>query len=72
MSMSSIITTNMNSTITAPKYTSTSTMAKNSAFKSSHRPAACEKASIKCNTACTGFRAVMTRKAANSSTTEKR
>ena len=70
--MSSIITTNRNSTMTAPRYTSTSTMARNSALSSSHSPEACEKASMRCSTACTGLRAVMTRKAAYSSTTENR
>lgn len=72
MLMSSIITTNRKSTITAPRYTSTSTMAKNSALSRNHTAEACEKASMRYNTACTGLRAVTTRKAANSSTTEKR
>ncbi len=69
--MSSIMTTNRNSTITAPRYTSTSAIPKNSAFSSSHRAAACENASIRYSTACTGLRAVMTRRPANSSTAEK-
>ena len=38
-SMSSIMTTNRNSTITAPTYTSTSTIARNSAFISSQMAA---------------------------------
>src|SRR6218665_1785146 len=72
MWMSSIITTNKNSTITAPRYTSTSVIARNSALSSNQTAAACEKAKIRYSTACTGLRAVITRKAANSSTTEKR
>src|SRR5690606_5707371 len=39
--MSSIITTNRNSTITAPRYTSTRVMPRNSALRMSHSAAAC-------------------------------
>jgi hypothetical protein len=66
--MSSIITTNRNSTITAPTYTSTSEMARNSALSSIHTAAAWKKASTRYSAAYTGLRAVMTRNAANSST----
>ncbi|MNT54875.1 hypothetical protein D3C72_1920680 [compost metagenome] len=72
MRISSIITTKRNSTITAPRYTITRTMARNSALSSSQIPAACENANIRCSTACTGFGAVTTRNAAYSSTTENR
>jgi hypothetical protein len=58
--MSSIITTNRNSTITAPTYTTTSAMARNSARSSSQMPAALKKASTRNSTPCTGLRAVMT------------
>ena len=70
--MSSIITTNRNSTITAPTYTSTSAMARNSARSSIHTQAAVKKASTRYSAACTVLRAVMTRNDATSSTAEKR
>ena len=72
MRMSNIITTNRNSTITAPMYTTTSMMPRNSAFKSNQIAAAWEKPKIKCSTACTGLREVITRKAEYSSTAEKK
>ena len=45
--MSSIITTKRNSTITAPTYTTTSAMARNSARSRSQSPAAVKKASTR-------------------------
>ena len=68
--MSSIMTTNKNNTITAPTYTSTSEMERNSARNSIQMPEAWKKASTRYSAACTGLRAVMTRNAANSSTAE--
>ena len=47
MLMSSIITTNRNSTMTAPRYTSTRVMARNSALSRNHRPLACENVSMR-------------------------
>ncbi|MDT4849051.1 hypothetical protein FQZ97_831600 [compost metagenome] len=70
--MSSIITTNRNSTITAPTYTSTSEIARNSARSSSQMAEAWKKASTRYSAAYTGLREVMTRKAANSSTAANR
>ena len=70
--ISSIMTTNRNKTITAPRYTRTKVIPKNSARNKSQIPAACEKARIKLSTACTGLRAVITRKAANSKITENK
>src|SRR5690242_4790612 len=58
--MSSIITTNRNRIITAPTYTSTSTMPRNSACSSSHRQAVEKKVRISESTACTGFFMVIT------------
>ena len=69
--MSSIITTNRNSTITAPMYTSTSTTPRNSACSSSHRQAVEKKASTRLSTACTGLRARMTPSAATTVTVAK-
>src|SRR3989442_2777529 len=66
MLMSSIITTNRNSTITAPTYTRISTIARNSARSCIHRQADEKKASTRNNTACTGLRAVITRSPASS------
>ena len=63
--ISNIITTNKNNTITAPTYTSTNTIAKNSAFNSSQRQAALKNANTKNSAACTGLRAVITCVAAN-------
>src|SRR5690349_1927309 len=62
--MSSIITTNRNSTITAPTYTSTSAIARNSARSSIHSAAAVKKASTRNSAECTGLRAVITQIAA--------
>src|SRR4249919_608047 len=58
--MSSIITTNRNRIITAPTYTSTSTMPRNSACSSSHRQAVEKKVRISESTAWTGFFCVIT------------
>ncbi|MCY1548434.1 hypothetical protein D9M68_845450 [compost metagenome] len=66
--MSSIITTKRKSTITAPTYTSTSSSARNSAPSSIHSMAALANARIRCRTAVTGLRAVITRNAAITST----
>ena len=71
MLTSSIITTNRNSTITAPTYTSTSAMARNSARSSIQIIAAWKNDNTRYSAACTGLRAVTTRNAANSSTAEK-
>ena len=70
--MSSIITTNRNSTITAPTYTSTSVMARNSARSRIHTAAAWKNASTRNSAAYTGLRAVITRNDANSSIAENR
>ena len=72
MLTSSIITTNKNNTITAPTYTNTKVMDKNSALSSIQRPDAWKNANTKYKAACTVLLAVMTRKAANSMTTENR
>ncbi len=69
--MSSIITTNRKSTITAPTYTSTSTIARNSARSISQCAAAVKNASTSHSTACTGLRDVTTRSAANTRIAEK-
>ena len=58
--------------MTAPTYTSTSTMARNSACSSSHRPAALTKASTRNSAAFTGLRTVITMAAANTSTAPKK
>jgi len=71
MLTSIIITTNKNSTITAPTYTSTSTMPRNSASSISHKPAAVKKLSTRNRTEWTGLRAVITRNAAAIKTAEK-
>ena len=55
----SIITTNRNSTETAPTYTITSSIAMNSAPTNTISPAALKNARISHSTACTGLRAVM-------------
>ena len=68
---SSIITTKRNSTITAPTYTSTSVIARNSACSRIQMHEALKNASTRNSAACTVLRAVMTRAAANSRTTEK-
>src|SRR5436189_4659152 len=69
--MSSIITTNRNRIITAPTYTSTSTMPRNSACSSSHRQAEEKKVRISESTACTGFFSVITALAASTVTSAK-
>src|SRR5688500_10828328 len=53
--MSSIITTNRNSTITAPTYTSTRAMPRNSAPARIQPPATEKKVSTRTSAACTGF-----------------
>ncbi len=58
--MSSIITTNRNSTITAPTYTSTSRMARNSASSSIQMAAALKNASTRNSADATGLREVIT------------
>src|SRR5574337_1910568 len=70
-SMSSIITTNRNSTITAPTYTTTSASARNSASASIHRQAAEKKVSTSASTACTVFFTDTTASAAPTATTAK-
>jgi hypothetical protein len=71
MLMSSIMTTKRNSTITAPTYTITSAMARNSAPRSSQIAAAVKKASTRNSTPCTGLRAVMTSTPDTSNTAAK-
>ena len=58
--MSSIITTNRNNTITAPTYTSTSTIARNSASTSSQIAADVTKHSTSDNAEYTGLREMIT------------
>ncbi len=72
MLMSSIMTTNRNSTITAPTYTSTSVMARNSACSCSQIAAEVKNASTRSSAACTGLRAVMTPSAESTSTVAKK
>ena len=69
---SSIITTNKNSTMTAPTYTSTRVMARNSASINSHSAALVKNASTRNSAACTVLRTLITRTAANTRTTAKR
>ena len=57
--MSSIMTTNRNSTITAPTYTRISTTARNSASMSSQIAALVKKHNTSSNAACTGLRTVI-------------
>ena len=57
--------------MTAPTYTSTSVMARNSASSSSQSAALLTKHSTRNSTACTGLRQVMTRSAAITSTAAK-
>jgi hypothetical protein len=59
-STSSIITTNRNSTATAPTYTTTRIIARNSAPSSTNNPAALTKARMRNSTECTGFLAAIT------------
>ena len=61
MSMSSIITTNKNSTITAPTYTSTSVIARNSASNVIQIQAAEKNDRTRNKAALTGFRTVITK-----------
>src|SRR5262249_47776974 len=68
---SSIITTKRNRTITAPTYTRTSAIARNSARSSIHSAAAVKKASTRNSAECTGLRAVITHTAAVTSTNAK-
>src|SRR3569833_1744481 len=73
--MSSIITTNRNSTITAPTYTSTSTTARNSASISSQIAALETKHTTSDSAECTGLREMMTPSAAitrNAANNQKR
>src|SRR5690606_5456423 len=69
MLMSSIITTNRNSTITAPTYTSTSAIPRNSASSNSHSTALEKKHTIRNSAACTGLRTVTTASPAPSNMT---
>ena len=57
--------------MTAPTYTSTSEIARNSACSIIQTQEALKKASTRYSAECTGLRAVMTRKPAKSSTAEK-
>ena len=66
-----IMMTNRNSTMTAPTYTRTRVIARNSASSSSHKAAAVKNASTRNRAACTGFFAVITRSEANSRIAEK-
>ena len=70
--MSSIITTKRKSTITAPTYTSTRAMARNSASRSSQMAALVKNASTRQRAACTGLRTVITRAPATTSTAAKK
>ncbi len=70
--MSSIITTKRKSTITAPTYTSTSVMARNSAYSSNHNDAAVKNASTRKSAACTGLRTRTTSNVEASSTAPKK
>ena len=63
--MSSIMTTNRNSTITAPTYTSTSTTARNSASISSQMAAEVTKHMTSASAEYTGLREVITPSAAS-------
>ena len=58
--ISSIITTNKNNTATAPTYTISKTIARNSAFKRMKRIEVLKKHRIKKSTECTGFLEVIT------------
>ena len=71
MLMSSIITTNRNRIITAPTYTSTRAMPRNSACSSSHRQAVEKKVRISDSAACTGFLTVITAQAESTVTAAK-
>ena len=62
-SRSSIITTNKNSTITAPTYTKIRIKLRNSALRSIQIPDALKKAKTRNKAACTGFETVTTRNA---------
>ncbi len=69
--MSSIITTNRNSTITAPTYTRIRATPRNSAPTSSQMQATEKKVRISSSTECTGLRTVMTPPAAMTATVAK-
>src|SRR5690606_1367712 len=69
--MSSIITTNMKSTITAPTYTTTSAMPRNSASARIQVQATVKNASTRHSAACTGLRTLITAPAATTVTTAK-
>ncbi len=58
--------------MTAPTYTSTSAIARNSASVSSHSAALCTNASTRNNAECTGLRVVMTPSAAHDQHGRKR
>ena len=62
--ISNIITTNKNNTITAPTYTKTRAMARNSACNNNQMPEDEKNASTKNSAAWTGLRTVITRTAA--------
>src|SRR5450432_3108986 len=68
---SSIMTTNKNSTITAPTYTSTSTIPKNSASSSTQMTALLKKHSTSSSAEYTGLRDKITPSAAQTSTLAK-
>ena len=64
--------TNKNKTITAPTYTSTSAIAKNSACSNNHKPAALKKESTRNNADKIGFLEVITLIAEKSKIKEKK
>jgi hypothetical protein len=65
------MTTNSHSTMTAPTYTTTSVMARNSASSSSQITALLRNANTRNSAQCTGLRAVITPSAETSSTAAK-
>ena len=69
--ISNIITTNKKSTATAPTYTTTKIIAKNSAPNKTNNPDALTKLKIKNKTEWTGLRALITIKADKTATSEK-
>src|SRR3546814_18726870 len=72
MRTSSIMTTNRNSTMTAPTYTSTRSRDRNSAPSSIQNMEAVKKVRCRCSTQVTGLVAVMTRNAATTGTSANR
>ena len=66
------MTTNKKSTATAPTYTTTSIIAKNSAPSKTKRPAEFTKVKIKNKTECTGFLELTTINDESTMTNEKR